>query len=411
MLILLIIAGLVAYQYLKGNFVCSFLMLIIIIFSSIPAFAFYEYASSFIISSDDSNKMAKLVPIAQPLCFFVIFGLSFAILQSIANTLCKEKPDLGVIAERIGRICCGAFSGLLLSGVLLTILVMSPLPSKFPYERFSTNNPNVDNPKKALLNADGFAVGWFNLFSKGSLSGKKSFSALHPGFLDATFLNRLGIPKKVSIAIPGSKPAIEVPNENGLWPAQQGLKDSSGKIISQKSNTVLMIVRVGLRRPILQSYGAFTPLQLRLLCKSRDQVSDINKGSATISYPIGYMKTAEQVETRPLNEVIKFQQDDFDATVKWVDFVFPVPSDTVPVLLGFKFNTLLKLSKPVDAKDTPDIIPFEIPKAKPEEIEQKEEEEVVEGDQEETEEENKTEETTDTQAEKDETQSEETDED
>jgi hypothetical protein len=320
------------------------------------------------------------------MCFFIIFGLSFAILQSIVNALCKEKPDLGVIPERVGRICCGVFSGLLLSGVLLTILVMSPLPSKFPYERFSPNNPNVDNPKKALLNADGFAVGWFNIFSKGSLSGKKSFSALHPDFLDSTFLNRLGISKKVSFAIPGSKPAIEVPNENGLWSAPQGLTDSSGKIISQKSNTVFMIVRVGLRRPILQSYGAFTPLQLRLLCKAREQATDIYKGSATISYPIGYMKTAGQVETKPLNEVIKLQQDHFDATVKWVDFVFPVPSDSVPVLLGFKLNTLLKLSKPVDAKETPEIIPFEIPKAKPEKIEQKEEE-IVEGDEEETEEE------------------------
>ncbi|MHC4758267.1 MAG: hypothetical protein ACYTE8_06395 [Planctomycetota bacterium] len=381
----MIIAGFAAYQYLKGNFVRSFMTFIVIILSSVPAFAFYELASSFIISRDGSGGITKLVPIAQPLSFFVIFGLAFLILQSILSALFKEDVDLGAIPERIGRVFCGALSGLLLSGILLTVLIMAPLPSKFPYERFLSSNPNIDNPKKALLNADGFAVGWFNLFSKGSLSGKRSFSVLHPNFLDTIFLNRLGKSKLVSIAMSGSKPAIEVPKEKGVWPAPAGLKNTAGQVIEQRNNTVLTIVRVGLDKSVTQTKGVFTPLQLRLICKERTEAADPYKGNSIVTYPIGYMKAPQQVETKSLNDIIKLESGQFPESVKWVDFVYYVPSETVPVLLGFKLNTLLELSSGVEIKDAPEFIPFELSKPEPETEPELSEET---GEQEESEEEN-----------------------
>jgi hypothetical protein len=366
LLILLIIAGFAAYQYLKGNFVHSFLTLIVIILSIVPAFAFFEYVSNFIIARDGRGGITKLVPFAQPLCFFIIFGLSFAILESALSALLKEKIDLDIIAERVGRVVCGALSGLLLSGIVLVILVMSPLPEKYPYERFLPTNPSIDNPKKTLFNADGFAIGWFNLFSKGSLSGKRSFSVLHPNFLDVTFLNRLGKSQKVSAVMPGSKPAIEVPKEKGVWLAPQGLTDNTGKVISQRSDSALTIVRVGLKNPIFQPNGIFTPLQLRLICKEKSQLKDIYNGSATVAYPIGYLKTSEQMESKSINSTIKIQAAGLGGLVKWVDFIYYVPTDTVPVLLAFKSNTVLELSSPVDIQEAPEFIPFEIPKPEPE---------------------------------------------
>jgi peroxiredoxin family protein len=368
LLILLIICGCAAYQYFKGNFVRSFMTLLVVILSIVPSFAFYEFVSSFIISR--GGRMEKLVPIAHPLCFFVLFGLSFAIFQGILNALLKEKIDLGLLPERVGRAVCGIFTGLLISGILLTGLIISPLPAKYPYERFSSFNPSVENPKKAFFNVDGFVVGWFNLFSKGSLSGQRSFSVLHPNFLDTTFLNRLGTSKKISTAMPGSKLAIEVPKEKGVWPAPKGLTDTSGNVIVQKSGTVSMIVRVGLRKSLAQASGAFTPLQLRLICKDKSQVKKPYRGSANVVYPIGYMKTSEQMERKSLNETIKMQLTDFRETVKWVDFVFYVPSESVPLLLEFKLNTVLELSSPVDTKEAPEIIGFEIlkePQETPEE--------------------------------------------
>ena len=113
LLILLIVAGFAAYEYLKGNFVRSFLTLIIIILASVPAFAFFELVSSFVIGQD-SSKVAKLASIAQPLSFFVIFGLCFLIFHIVLTALIKENINLGVIPERIGRVVCGILSGLLL---------------------------------------------------------------------------------------------------------------------------------------------------------------------------------------------------------------------------------------------------------------------------------------------------------
>jgi len=360
LLILLMIAGLTAYLYFKSNFVNSFVFLIIIILASVPAFAYYEYASSFVISSD-SNKMGKLVTIIQPLCFLVIFGLCAAILQIAANSLSKEKIDLGVIPERAGRIVCGIFSGLLLSGVFLTAAGMAPLPTKYPYERFSSANPDIENPTKAMLNADGFAVGWFNLLSKGSLSGKNTFSVLHSDFLDTLYLNRLGLSKQISITSAGTAAPIEVPNEKGVWPAPEDLTDTSGKPVRPKMDTVLTIVRVGLTKNVLKTKGAFTPLQLRVICKPKDQLKNIYKGSAQVIYPIGYMKTSTELEYKSLTGIIKPTAQDFDGPVKWVDFVYHVPVDYVPVLLRFKLNILMKLSEPIDISEAPDIMSFELP--------------------------------------------------
>ncbi|MHC4292697.1 MAG: CvpA family protein [Planctomycetota bacterium] len=365
LLVLLIIAGCASYQYFKGSLVRSFMLFITIILSSVPAFAFFEYVSSFIIGRDGGGKMSNLAPIAQPVCFLVIFGLWFLIFQSALSYIIKEKINLGVIAERVGSVFCGVLSGLLLSGIILTVLAMLPLPEKYPYERFSSTNPTLDNPKKAFLNADGFAVGWFNIFSKGSMSGKRSFSVLHPNFLDTTYLNRLGKSKQVSTTITGSKPVIEVPKEKGVWPAPKGLKDTSGKTIEQKGDSALTVVRIGLRQTIIQTNGTFTPLQLPLICKSKSKTKNLYKGSATVVYPIGYLKTAEQLEPKSLNSTIKLQRGDFDGILKWVDFVYFVPMDSVPILLGFKSNTILELSSPVDEKEAPEFIPFEISKPEP----------------------------------------------
>jgi len=373
LIILLIIIGFSAYLYLKSDFVRSFLIFVIIVLSSVPAFAFYEYVASFIFSSDN-KKIIKLAPIAHPLCFFLLFVITAIVLLIVQNKLCKEKIILGIIAERTGRVICGFFSGLLLSGMLLVLLLMSPLPHKYPYERFSSTNPDVENPNKVLLNADGFVVGWFNIFSKGSLSGSRSFSVLHPDFLDTTFLNRLGLSKQVTIATTGSASVIEVPQEKGIWPAPEELTDDSGKPIRQKIDSIPTLVRVGLTKAVLQSGGAFTPLQLPLICKPKDEINNVYKGSAQVIYPIGYMKTPTQIEYKSLNSVIKPTQQDLDGTLKWVDFVYQVPADSVPVLLRFKSNTVLKLSKPVDASEAPEIIPFETSKTETDTEESLEEE-------------------------------------
>jgi hypothetical protein len=185
LLVVLIILGCVAYQYLKGTLVKSFVVVITSICASVVAFGYFELLANFFVSRE------MFVSWAQPLSFVLLFILAFAILQTVNEQLVRPPIDLGVWPERIGRVICGIFLGIIVSGVLLITVAMAPIPAKYPYQRFDETSPDPNNPSRVLLNTDGFAAGWFSIISNGSFSGKRSFATLHPAFLDQLFLNRL----------------------------------------------------------------------------------------------------------------------------------------------------------------------------------------------------------------------------
>lgn len=339
LLVVLIILGSAAYQYLKGTLIKSFTMMVIAICASVIAFGHFELLARILINRQ------MFVAWAQPLCFVLLFVLAFAILQAIAAQLTSQPIDLGFWPERIGSVVCGLVLGLILSGLLLTTLAMSPLSSENPYQRFNPQNLDAEKPAKALLNADGFTTGWFSLISSGSLSGKKSFAVFHPAFLDQVFLNRHGIAEDIPI-ITGAG-AIEIPNKKAVWPAPQALKDSSGQSLPQKSGHNLNIVRIGILAKAIKDGGIFTLSQLRVICKKKSDLKRLFSGRGKPVYPIGYLKTAEQLQIKRLDEQIKVARVDFKGSVRWIDFAFYIPEGSVPVLVEFKQNNLAQLPPPV----------------------------------------------------------------
>ncbi len=356
LIILLIIAGSVAYQYLKGTLVRAFATIIITICASVVAFGYFETLAGVLVSHIGTEQSA-LISWAQPLCFALLFILTFAILQTALIFLTREPVDLGVLPERIGRVVCGIFSGLILSGVLLTALAMAPLPNKYPYQRFDERNPDTEKPNKALLNADGFATGWFSMLSNGSFSAianKKGFDTLHPAFLDQVFLNRHIITDKITTIT--SSQAIEVPTKNGTWYAPEDIKDSDDNTL-QKSGYDVIIVRVGIKRAAIREAGTFTLSQLRLICKPK---SDSNRltGKGKNVYPIGYLKAQNQIQKKKLNDKIIIERIESGEKAKWIDFGFYVPKDFVPVFVEFKLNSITEVKPPVPAEQAPPVIPF-----------------------------------------------------
>ena len=352
--VVLIILGCVAYLYLKGTFVKSFVLVITAICASVVAFGYFELLANILID----KKI--LMPWADSLSFILLFILAFAILQTIAGQLTRRKVDLGLLPERIGRIICGIFLGLIVSGLLLAAAAMAPISPKYPYQRFDETRPDLENPGKVLLNADGFATGWFSIVSGGSFSGKKSFATLHPAFLDQLFLNRCAINNGVSSVT--SPDAIEVPRI-AVWPAPEGLKGSDGKPIQPESGHNLTIVRVEITIQAVKAKGggAFTPSQLRLVCK---QNSDAKQGSLAGRgeniYPIGYMKTVDELQMKKLTDRIEIGYSDLDNNgVKSIDFAFYIPDGLVPILVEFKQNCIKQLPAPVSADKAPPIMPFE----------------------------------------------------
>jgi hypothetical protein len=368
--VVLIILGCAAIQYFKGTVVRAFATIIIAICASMVAFGFFEVLANVFISRGDNSRFLSLVPWAQTLCFLLLFILTFAILQTGLTLLTRHPVDLGFLPERIGRVICGLIVGLIVSGLLVTAFEMAPLPLGYPYQRFDPMKLDVKRPKGVLLNANGFATGVFSLLSNGSFSGKRSFASLHPDYLDQLFLNRLLGAGEVGI-VSSTAPAIEVPKP-AVWPAPQAiaeqvdafvgeLRTRGGKVaydqagasvslpVSPESGYIPTIVRVGIKRKAIKGAsavngGAFTPSQLRLICKRKGYGDDPLAGTATNIYPIGHLKSADQIQVSPQ---IKVGTDDFqdNAGTKYIDFVFCVPNGFDPVLVELKLNSVVEIPR------------------------------------------------------------------
>lgn len=361
LVVVLIILGCAAFQYFKGTVVKAFATIIIAICASIVAFSYFEALANIIISRSSSGRLLSIVPWAQSLCFGLLFILTFAILQTVAFQLTRKPVDLGFLPERIGRVICGIFLGLILSGLLLITLGMAPLPNNYPYQRFDGTNPAVQRPNKVLLNPDGITAGWFSLLSKGSfraIRNPRSFAMLHPAFLDQIFLNRHNDSDDIPLLT--STESIDVQSKNSAWYAPaEDFKDADGNPITPKSSHSLVIIRMGIRKNAIKDAGKFTLAQLRLICKQKAYAKGTLEGKGINVYPIGYISGKNQIQTKKLSELITVVRDDFGTeSRKYIDFAFDVPNDHMPVLLEFKLNTIVEVPPPVSADQAPPVMPF-----------------------------------------------------
>jgi len=371
LVVLIMILGCAALLYFEGTFVKAFAAIIIAIISGMVAFGFFEAVANMLISRGDEGMFLKIAPWAQTISFILIFVLAFALLQTGAIYLLKNPVDLGFLPECVGRIVCGIVLGFLVSGFLLTALAMGPFPLGFPYQRFDPRSLNPDNPKGALLGADGFATGLFTMVSKGSFSGKRSFATIHPNYLDQLFFNRLIATETTSI-ISNKFPAITVSRTAAVWPAPKAiaeqadglisdLRSRSGKLkdarvpISTKGSYDVTIVRVGISKRAIRADaringGAFTLSQLRLICKRKGSGQDRLAGEAVNVYPLGHLRTADQIQVVP---AIELDSRNIDGSEQLIDFVFCVPTGHEPVVVQYKLNSIVEIAPGAIVTDPP----------------------------------------------------------
>jgi len=222
--------------------------------------------------------------------------------------------------------------------LILIAIAMMPISAKYPYTRFSADEFDITKPSKSWFKSDDFVAGLFSWLSSGSLAGQNSLSSVHPDFLNEVYLSRHKISDGV-ISIAGVD-AVKI-QKDGLWYAPENLKDTAGQSIPQKGGHELLIVRVGVNFSVIKDGGAadeqgdvkFTGAQVRLIC---------TKGAKSQNaWPIGYIQKVGIARMIKLDDVVPMKR----GSAKEIDFVFYVPKEYDPNLIGFKQNCVASLPK------------------------------------------------------------------
>lgn len=352
LVMLAIMAGCAVFLYLKGTFVQGLTMVFNAIIASFIALAFFEFVADLLI-----KQAPGMAPWGQMICSLLLFILTLAVLQTAAMQIGKEKVNLGLWPERVGRIVSGILVGYVITGQLLVAGAMAPLPKGYPYARFPERNIDASKPGKALLNPDGFITGLFGTISKGSFSPMgepKSFAMLHAGYLDHLYLNRHSASSGVSVMT--STEALSLERKAGVWEAPSGLRDTDGETPPNRPGHTLMLVRVGIKKNAIRDAGKFTLSQLRLVCGPQGQAP--LAGGGTVAYPIGYIGAGGRLDLKPLSETLTIQASDIPDNKKDIDFAFFVPAGTVPRLLGFKLNNIEQVSAIATGDEVPEVISY-----------------------------------------------------
>ncbi|HIJ70717.1 MAG TPA: hypothetical protein HPP87_05055 [Planctomycetes bacterium] len=337
----------VSHLYLKSSAPRSFTSVISAVIAVIAALGYYEIASNILISRSIGGQWV------QPVVFAGIFIAVLAATKVLADFVLPQNVDFGQLPAHLTAVVCGIIAGIIISGALFIAVALCPLDLKWPYARFEDNNINISSPKRSLLNSDGIVAGLFGWISRGSLSSGKSFAVYHANFIDQLHLNRHKA--KEGVYMIAAAEAVVLPEKNAVR-----IFD-----VDRRSYT---FVRMGLRAGEIDRGGAmdkqggisFTPSQVRLLCKPKDQAGEMS-GTAHPVYPEGRLLDDELVELQ-LSETISISRGGFETfsrygRVGWVDIAFSVPADMTPILLEFKQNTVVSLPKPVIGDAETEVFP------------------------------------------------------
>ena len=338
-----------AYFYLKSPVIGSCALLISSMVSAIVSFSYYELFANMLIN------IGRVDQWAHPLCFALLFILTFMLLRIACGYLVGSNINFGLLITRLAAVICGVLTGVIVSGILVITIAMMPLSSKWPYARFGDRPPTaakISNANKSFLNTDGIASGLFSWVSKGSLSSKKSFAVYHADFLNQIHLNRLTPEKRNVIPEINRPPSGKSKSRRPIIVASSEAINVSKTGLTRREDG-RTIVTVDVSGKGIADGGAagkngevsFTLSQVSLVCKEKSQSSN-TMGSGTVIYPAKYIsKQQSNTDEASLGELITLDRSDFMGAGRsaQVKIAFDVPNTMRPVLVRFKQNAIAGL--------------------------------------------------------------------
>ena len=216
---------------------------------------------------------------AQAGIFIVFFIFGFGVFRVLTDVIWDPDADFGGIANKVAAVVCGLITGLIISGVVLVAVAMTPTAARWPYARFGDGEAairDVQSAKGPLISADGLVSGLFSWMSKGSLSSSRSFAVYHTGYLDQLHLNKYKA--KAGVYRIAGKDAISVP--------KKGLRRLDA------DNESLTIVRMEVKRGDIKAGGQHFKGRGLVHVGSgaagvQEASADNTRGAGTAVYPQG----------------------------------------------------------------------------------------------------------------------------
>lgn len=307
------------------------------IFASVVAFTYYEPIANFII------RKGWFMELSHGLSFLILFFLTLLLMQALSDLILRSKIDLGKGVHIAFTVGCGLFAGLLIAGHLLIGLSLLPVSPKF-YLRYSPERPlnltTLGTPSSPLFNPDGMSASLYSWISRGSLSGHKSFAAFHPEFIRQIHVNRWALANGISPIL--SPIALKLPSG-----AQKPVRTRDFP-----DNPKLTVIRLGIRAAEMKSGGAndkdgnvsLILAQVPVIAVGSE--ADRYKGTGTLLYPEGVVEDGV-FKPLELDQALMFDSDNFTDPMVWLDLAYKAQDNLTPVLLTFKRNAIVELSKSV----------------------------------------------------------------
>jgi hypothetical protein len=338
---LIILAG-IAYFYLKCNIMTSLTNLLAALMGCILAFSYYEQLAGLLASE------SWAVTWIQSATFLLIFFFGFLFIRVLSGFLAKSDFEVTRVAKLSVNLICGALTGILVSGILLVAVGLSPLPPHIFYSRYPLSQPiHLGISYPPVINADGFTASLYSWISRSSLSSSKSFAVLHADYLTRLHLNRYALNKGIPAVC--SYKAIKLPAGN-VSPVR--LRDFPDQ-------PRMTVVRLGISGSEIHKGGAagknqqvaLIPAQVPLIAKEQDQAGNYT-GSAHVIYPSGIMQNSN-FEMLPLDQEMAEEVKNIRSNDRylWLDLVYQVPQGQRAVLIAFKQNAILDLPKAVPSSE------------------------------------------------------------
>jgi hypothetical protein len=338
-LVLLVLAGTMAFFYLKCSMMQSFMTLWSALLATIVSFSFYEWVANLLISRGHALDMALFGS------FTLLFVFILVALRAGSEFLIITSVDLGTMVKLPVALIGGLLTGLIISGNVLVALGLLPIHGKVFYSRFAPDaQVKLASPKKPALATDGFISGLYSLISSGSMRSSKSFGVLHTDYLSQIHLNKLKTGSDVLSV--SSRDALLLPKGEGIEPVRRTVIDDKD----------MVVVRVGVQAKKIEDGGAgdqsgkmqFLPAQVRLITKEPGAAGLPLTGTATAQYAAGLWEDGEMTSWE-LGEIITPDSTKFVNRVCWMDIVFECPGEETPILLEFKQNAVIELPEAVES--------------------------------------------------------------